>query len=225
MASSTNTNLAGQPRGKPRPISKQTQRSKTDNFAEKLEKMLTPEGIAEYQSQAKDRDDSTIVSETASLPGFKKRGQEDKREGKAKKAGVQKGPEKETKVNRFLERLRAGGTHQRNFKEYESLIEAQEKEKLRLQKENETLREVAMIAQQTSLINESRFQEEIRSLEYKLEAAVLARLNDSEKMNALRLYNRKIQDEIANMRGIAERQAQVQIAGRCSVVVNTFGAI
>lgn len=193
---------------KVRPNSKLTQRLKGDNFAEKLEKLLSPEGLVEFTTQGKDNDSDT-PSENASSPA-KKKNTEDKLSQSLRKRGTVKPTDKETKTNRFLERLKVTGPDRQKFKEIETLIESQEKEKSRLQKENEMLREVALIAQQTSIINENRFLDEIRSLEGKLQNAVMSRINDSEKMNTLRLHNRKIQDEIANMRGVAERQAQVE---------------
>eukprot|EP00667_Euglena_gracilis_P005177 EG_transcript_5207 len=198
---------------KPRPTSKLHQRSKGDNAVEKLEKLLTAEGLLEYTTLPKEKDDTASVSENHTSPAHKKKPQPDGGLApglRKSRAAAPKPGEKEGRASRFMDRIRAGSPDRRNFKEIEALIEVQEKEKARLQSENDVLREVALIAQQTSLLNESRLHEEMRSLEAKLQAAVAGCLDDSEQMNAIRLHNRRIQDEVANMRGIAERQAQVE---------------
>eukprot|EP00668_Euglena_longa_P011843 GGOE01014263.1.p1 GENE.GGOE01014263.1~~GGOE01014263.1.p1 ORF type:complete len:634 (-),score=199.69 GGOE01014263.1:117-1874(-) len=202
---------AGGQKPKPRPASKLHQRSKGDNAVERLEKLLTAEGLLEYTAVSKEKDDTASVSENHTSPMNKKKQDDRLSQGLRKtRAAAQKPNEKDGRASRFMDRIRAGSPDRRNFKEIEALIDIQEKEKARLQAENDMLREVALIAQQTSLLNESRLHEEMRSLEAKLHAAVTNCLEDSEKMNTIRLHNRRIQDGIASMRGIAERQAQVE---------------
>eukprot|EP00906_Rhabdomonas_costata_P021372 RCo031032 len=58
---------------KPRPASKATTRVKGESFPDRLEKLLTPEGIQEYINAQKDKDDSTTVSDGPGTPALSKR--------------------------------------------------------------------------------------------------------------------------------------------------------
>eukprot|EP01006_Ploeotia_vitrea_P029916 TRINITY_DN62379_c0_g1_i1.p2 TRINITY_DN62379_c0_g1~~TRINITY_DN62379_c0_g1_i1.p2 ORF type:complete len:574 (-),score=80.80 TRINITY_DN62379_c0_g1_i1:2285-4006(-) len=186
------------------------------DWIDKLDRILTQDGVAEYNARQIERDDSTTVSDSPGSPAARTRNTSTKqsegtRDGTKTKRAALQSKEREKSVSRLFEKLgKLSGPERKMHKEVENLIAMQEKETKRLRKENEHLREIAMITQQNSLINEQRFADEITALESQLDSAVLARLDDGEKMNSLRLTNKQIQDEIANMRGIAENQAEVE---------------
>eukprot|EP00760_Papus_ankaliazontas_P036199 PhM_4_TR8241/c0_g1_i1/m.102178 len=87
-----------------------------------------------------------------------------------------------------------------------------EKNKRRLRKENEALAKISLVTQENMITNDERFGVELRQLKEQLDESVERKLlSQSDVMAGLRSTNNIIQGEIAQLRGVAERQAQQEL--------------
>lgn len=88
-----------------------------------------------------------------------------------------------------------------------------EKFKRRLKKENEALAKICLVTQENMITNDERFEKELGEVKQQLDEAVMRKaITEAPAMSQLRVTNGLIQEEIAQLKGVAERQAQQELA-------------
>eukprot|EP00759_Apiculatamorpha_spiralis_P002836 PhF_6_TR11248/c0_g1_i1/m.18143 len=88
-----------------------------------------------------------------------------------------------------------------------------DKNKRRLKKENEALAKICLITQENMITNDDRFEKEIVELKKELDGAIERKIvNEIPAMGKLRATTNIIQEEIAQLRGVAQRQADYELA-------------
>eukprot|EP00756_Hemistasia_phaeocysticola_P028035 Hpha_TRINITY_DN16152_c3_g13::TRINITY_DN16152_c3_g13_i1::g.6127::m.6127 len=128
------------------------------------------------------------------------------REGEREGGGGQQQPQagRRTDLTRVIERMRVpqkDKAKEEKVKGYIKTIDA-------LHKQNKALKDIADVTQENGIINDARYAAAVKNLKRQLDHALLQRLDTSDEMAGLRRVNMSIQDEIARLKGVAQKQAQ-----------------
>uniref|UniRef100_A0A7S1JAK0 Uncharacterized protein n=1 Tax=Eutreptiella gymnastica TaxID=73025 RepID=A0A7S1JAK0_9EUGL len=89
-------------------------------------------------------------------------------------------------------------------------IELVEKERRELEMENQRLRDIINLRQECSIRREEKCQQEILDLKRRLDGSVMSGYDEGTLMSKLKGVNEDIQDEVHQLKGIIESQAEVE---------------
>eukprot|EP01062_Namystynia_karyoxenos_P081600 TRINITY_DN9001_c0_g1_i1.p1 TRINITY_DN9001_c0_g1~~TRINITY_DN9001_c0_g1_i1.p1 ORF type:complete len:575 (+),score=277.63 TRINITY_DN9001_c0_g1_i1:90-1814(+) len=108
-------------------------------------------------------------------------------------------------THRVLDKFKAGGGKD---KQHQEKVQGYAKLKSKEQKNIANLWAIDGVTQENAIINDARYAATVRVLKRQLDHALLQRLDGGEKMASLRSVNMEIQQEIARLKGVAQKQAQ-----------------
>ena len=172
-------------------------------------------GTQKSRREYVDRLERALRDYTAEADGDGREGNTHKRdrrekEKKEQQKGRDKGPGR-GKVLNVLDKMRGGFGNTEQQEATRERLQQYEKEKRKLQAENENLTQIAEHVQERACINAQRFTEEIASLQAELESAQLARMSGIANLTDLQETSLRIRDDILSLRGVAEQQAAEDI--------------